>query len=81
MVNNGYVYDDALRSTFELTPEELLQKVKDYIRSETLPYSTMKPDDIATVHSHHIRSLEKDEAQQAIQELLSLVETLRNANL
>lgn len=41
----------------------------------------MKLDDIATVHSHQIRSLEKDEAQQAIQGLLILVEALRNANL
>ncbi len=81
MVNNGYVYDEALRSTFGLTPEKLLQKVKNYIGSETLPYSTMKLDDIATVHSHQIRSLEKNEAQQAIQELLILVEALRNANL
>ncbi len=81
MVNNGYVYDEALRSTFGLTPEELLQKVKDYIGRETLPYSTMKLDDIATMQSHHIRSLEQDEAQQAIHELLSLVEVLRNANL
>ena len=79
MVNNGYEYDEALRSTFGLTPEELLQEVKNYIGKKTLPYSTMKLDDIAIDHYHHIRSLEKDEAQQIIQDLLDLVDASRDA--
>ncbi len=79
MVNNGYEYDEALRSTFGLTPEELLQEVKNYIAKETLPYSTMKLDDIAIDHYHHIRSLEKDEAEQVIQDLLDFIEAFRDA--
>ena len=77
MVNNGYEYDEALRSTFDLTTEELLQEVKSYITQTTLPYSTMKLDDIAIDHRHQIRSLKEDEAQQVIQDLLDLVEAFR----
>lgn len=82
MVNNGYEYDQALQSTFELTPEGLLQEVKNYIEKETLPFSTMKLNDIVSVPPHRIRSLEKDEAQQVIQELLDAVkEAFQDASL
>ena len=77
LVNNGYEYDEALLSTFGLTPEELLQEVKGYISKATLPYSTMKLDDIAIDHHHHIRALKENEARQVIQDLKDLVETFR----
>lgn len=76
LVNNGYEYDEALLSTFGLTPEELLQEVKSYVAKGTLPYSTMKLDDIAIDH-HHIRALKENEARQVIQDLKDLVETFR----
>ena len=77
LVNNGYEYGEALLSTFGLTPEELLQEVKGYIAKETLPYSTMKLDDIAIDHHHHIRALKENEARQVIQDLKDLVDTFR----
>lgn len=77
LINNGYNYDEALLSTFELTPEELLKKVKSYIAKETLPYSTMKLDNTAIDHTHQIRFLKEDEARQVIQDLKDLVEDFR----
>jgi len=77
LVNNGYEYDEALLSTFGLTPEELLQEVKGYVAKDALPYSTMKLDEIDIEHRHHIRSLKENEARQVIQDLKDLVETFR----
>ncbi|MBP6058425.1 MAG: DUF1570 domain-containing protein [Nitrosomonas sp.] len=77
LVNNGYDYDKALLSTFGMTPEELLREVRSYISKETLPYSTMKLDDIAIDHHHHTRSLKEDEARQVIRDLKGLVEDFR----
>ena len=74
-INSGHDHVEALRSTFGLTPEELLQEVKRYISKDTLPYSTMKLNDIIIDHHHHIRSLKTDEAQQVIQDLLDIVDT------
>lgn len=78
LVNNGYNYDEALLSTFGLTPEQLLQEVKGYVEKDTLPYSTMKIEDITIDHHHHIRSLKEDEARQVIQDLKGVVDDFRN---
>lgn len=78
LVNNGHDYDAALRSVFELTPEELLQEVKDYVAQKTLRYSTLELDNIAIDYHHRTRSLKEDEARKVIQDLHDLVEAYRD---
>ena len=77
LVNNGSNSNEALLSSFGMTPEQLLQEVKDYIKKGLLPYSTMKIEDIALDH-HHIRSLKESEARQVIQDLKGIADDFRN---
>lgn len=77
LMNNGDDFDNALLSIFGLTPEELLKEVKGYIAKETLPYSTMRLDNIAVDYQYHPRSLKENEARQVIQDLRNLVEEFR----
>lgn len=76
-LNTGSRYDDALLSTLGLTPEELLEEVKDYINQDSLLYSRMRLEDVTIVDYSKIRPLKKDEAKHVIQDLLDLVQTFR----
>jgi len=77
LMNNGSEYDDALLTAFGMTPEELMQAVKQYVARDTLPYSTMKLDDIAADYGHHSRSLSEQEARQVLQDLMNVVKTFK----
>ena len=78
MVNNGFNSNEALLSSFGMTPEKLLQEVKDYVEKDALPYSTMKIEDIALDHHYHIRSLKEGESRQIIQDLKGIADDFRN---
>ncbi len=74
LVNNGYDFDDALQKTFGLTPEGLLEEMRVYVAQENLVYSTIQLEDIVIDDHHDIHSLDQDEAQEVIQDLLDLVQ-------
>lgn len=78
LVNNGFNSNEALLSSFGMTPEKLLQEVKGYVEKDTLPYSTMKIEDMALDHHYHIRSLKEGEARQVIQDLKGIADDFRN---
>lgn len=78
LVNNGFNSNEALLSSFGMTPEQLLREVREYVRKDTLPYSIMKIEDIALNHNYPIRSLEESEARQVIQDLKGIVDDFRN---
>ena len=77
MINNKKEYDEALQLAFGLTPKELSFEVQNYIARDTLPYSTIKLDDVGVIHSQKTRSLDEEQAKKVIQDLLSLVENFR----
>ena len=78
LVNKGYAHDEALLTIFGLTPDQLLQEVKNYVSKDALPYSTMKIEEIAIDTPYHVRSLKEDEARQAIQDLKNEVDDFRD---
>lgn len=78
LVNNGFNSDEALLSSFGMTPKKLLQEVKDYVEKDSIPYGTMKIEDIALDNHYPIRSLKEGEARQIIQDLKSIADDFRN---
>lgn len=78
LVNNGFNSNEALQSSFGMTPKKVLQEVKDYVKKDALPYSTYKIEDIALDHDYHIRSLKEGEARQIIQNLKGIADVFRN---
>ena len=78
LVNNGSNSDEALLSSFGITPKKLLQEVKDYVGKDSIPYGNMELEDIALDHHYPIRSLKEGEARQIIQDLKSITNDFRN---
>jgi hypothetical protein len=80
LVNNGFNSDEALLSSFGMTPKKLLQEVREYVGKDSIPYGTMKIEDIALDNHYPIRSLEEGEARQIIQDLKGIMDDFRNTS-
>ena len=61
-----------------LTPEELLQEVKQYITQENLNYSTMPFTQIDKDATYQFLSITQIEAKRVLQDLLVLIEKYRD---
>ncbi len=77
LLNNGSSYDVALMSAFGLTPEELLEEVKNYLSKSSLLYGRLRREDVTKGDDYQTRPLGNDEAKQIIQDLLELVLAFR----
>lgn len=78
LVNDETPPVEALKQVFGLTPEELLEEVKQYIAQEHLGYSAISLTRVAQVSNYQFLPISQVEAKRVLQDLLILVKKYQN---
>ncbi len=78
LVNEGTPPIEALKQVFGLTPEELLDKVKQYIAQEHLGYSAISLTQVDQESNYRFLPISQIEAKRVLQDLLVLIKEYRN---
>ncbi len=78
LVNHGIPPHQALKDVFDLTPEELLVEVKQYIAQDELGYNAISLTRIDQVSNYQVLPITQVEAKRVLQDLLILVKKFRN---